>query len=332
MIGIRWGVVGSQPAAGGLDFTITTPTAKIGAGTPSRAITLTLTGAGTLGSDASFALDDASAGGVFFPASPAVIASGQTVGATIQFVYTPPVGATGTKVLTATCTGGLTATHSLSLPIGTATVFLKDLLAGTAATALDSHSPDIGGTWVRQSTGGSGVYRLSGSGGIYDDATASTVGVYVNTAAADTTEFDALVDWIVLDNTLLCAPQLVCNGSSSESDVNGYVLQAYNNPIGQGWYSIMYVANIPTVLWGPVNSPAVTPGTYTGQKSLRSINGNQYVFDYAGGVLLHAPVMDNTFAGSKLVGVQTNTVSTGPQTAMTGTLLSALYGRNVDWA
>ena len=63
-----------------LDFTITTSTTAIGAGTPSRAISITLTGTGTLGSTASFALSDASAGGTFYPSSPVTISGGSDRG------------------------------------------------------------------------------------------------------------------------------------------------------------------------------------------------------------------------------------------------------------
>ena len=95
-----------------------------------------------------------------YPASPAVISSG-SAGTQAGFIYIPPLSATGTITLTATCTGGLTATHSISLPIGTATTITQDIFSGTAATALESHTGGTGATWtkVAASTGGLAIDR-----------------------------------------------------------------------------------------------------------------------------------------------------------------------------
>ncbi len=312
-----------------LDFTITTPTTAIGAGTPSRAITLTLTGSGTLGSDASFALTDGGAGGIFYPASPVKILSGQTVGATTQFVYIAPSAATGTITLQAVCTGGLSATHTLALPIGTSTVFLKDLFSGTLDTDLASHSPDIGGSWTRQANGGTARFHLTGSGSLYQSVTSSSLSTYTNSANPTTTEFDVQCNWVVYDNTVIAAHYIVSDANASSGAINGYGLTGYNNPTGEGWYSQKYVANSGTTWLGPVNSPAVVAGMYTGLQAIRSINGSQYVFAFAGGSLLGDPTADSSFA-TKVVGVWANSIS-ATQTASNGIQLANLYGRNVDW-
>jgi hypothetical protein len=314
-----------------LDFTFTTPTTAIGAGTPSRALASTLTGSGVLGSTASIALSDGGAGGTFFPASVS-IASGQTVGAKVECVYIPAAGATGLITLTATCTGGVVSTKTLQLPIATnATVFVRDPYTGSSGTALESHVPSVGGSWVRQSSGQDGLFKLTGAGAIYNAFAPSSVTLYYNTATANTAEFDVQCDWIVHDSTALAAPFICSDASHADGPISFYGLTIYNDPSVGGWYASKDVADVQTTFFGPIGTPPA-PGTYTGLLAIRLINGNQYIFGIMNGALLNPPIQDNTLAVSKIVGVATNSVGTTLQTPTSGNALSNLTARNVDWS
>jgi hypothetical protein len=117
-----------------LSFTVTTAQTLLGAGVASRAITITLTGTGSLGSTATFT----PAGlGSFSPAAP-TIASGGVPGDSVTFTYTPT--ARGGRVVV-TASGGLTGSQTLTLPVAsprqaTARKIIDAALAYCAARAL----------------------------------------------------------------------------------------------------------------------------------------------------------------------------------------------------
>lgn len=319
-----------------LDFTVTTSTTAIAAGTPSRAISLTLTGSGTLGSTASFALSDGGASGAFYPASPATLAGGSGSGAVIQVVYIPATGASGTITLQAICTGGLSATHTLALPIVTnATVFLHDSFTGSASTALTAHSPNTGGTWALQSVAGShvadGIATLDGSGHLYNSVAGQSAATYVNSAAAATTEFDVSADLIVNDTTTLTAPALWADPTSGETTLDGYFLQLFNNGGSPAWATAVFVGGNPTIFYN-ADSPAISAGTYHCLTATRTINSLQYIFFIANGSLVGSTVGQDGTQTSKLAGLTVQTQSGSTQTGSNGVTFANLFGRNVDWS
>ena len=138
----------------GMDFTITSATTAIGAGTVSRQFTLTLTGSGTLGAYTQFSFSDGGAGGSFYAACSGCDANtagfflGASSGVTAYFVYIAAAGASGNITLTATPSGGFSAAHGVTVSVdNNASVVSQDNFSGTAGTALIGRAATTGGTW-----------------------------------------------------------------------------------------------------------------------------------------------------------------------------------------
>lgn len=306
-----------------LDFTITTPTTAIGAGTPTRAITLTLSGTGTLGSDASFALSDGSAGGAFYPASPAVIVSGQTVGATTQFVYVAPLAATGTIVLTVVATGGMTATHTLSLPVGTPSIFCRDAFFGTAATPVFGSTPDVGAVWGQQALVGSTGVVLSGSNSAYQATGSQSESLYLPTSAT-TGEYDVSCD-VAIPSPFVDAPGImICAPSGTANPASGYTLSPYI--LGA------FVQNYPasTVIAGPLGT--FTPGTtYHIRLAVRTVNAAQTIFALINGAMVGGTgYPDSTHTGG-YPGIWNQSVGASSSES-TASHYQNFLGSNADWS
>jgi hypothetical protein len=317
------------------DFTFTSPTTVLGSNTPSRAFTLTVTGSGSTGSVTNFALSDNGAGGFFWPATP-TIASGSSAGAVVYFFYIPPTTTAGPVAITVTASGGISATHVLSFLLGSGTVFVQDTFAGTAGTPITAHTSDSGATWVLRHPGtGGAVLALTGSGGIYN-STAIGQSMYYCSAQPAINDFDLSCTCIVKDNTISCAPQIVCDVAPGLDSYNGYILEGWNAAAGsgnQGWYSGRYNANTYTPAFGPINTPAVTPGTFTALLAVRVIGVYVYSFSFVNGSLLNGGPVQDTSGGLysyRTVGVAANTAS-GTQTSTSGVIIANLSGRNVDW-
>ena len=304
-------------------FTITTPTAAIGAGTPSRAITLTVTGGSVGSSVASFALSDGGIGGVFYPASPVTIPANASAGATTQFVYIAPANATGTITITATATGGITATNTLALPIGTATKFVYDNFTGTAGTNLTSHTPNIGATWINPNwaCGGAMYKYLNGTGGAYDSGTGHVCGNWIIPTSASSNEQDVAVTVSNINNTTTIPD--VSAFVSNASSLNGYRFLIY-----QGTYEfVKYSSNSATSL--STGGTVANGSTHTLKIAIRNINGLQYLFPMSDGVVINGPTQDGTFT-SGYPG-HTAEIPAGQTPASTDSVYSNFTGSNADW-
>jgi hypothetical protein len=316
-----------------MDFTLTTSTTALGAGTPSRAITITLSGTGTIPSTASFALSDGGAGGSFYPASPVTIASGSAAGITTQFVYLPASGATGTITLTVTGTGGLAAAHSLALPIyNNATVVIQDTFSGTAATDLSTHTPDVGGAWANPGVvGATAPLLLDGSGHLYTNISGTGQGVYSNATPSGVLDYDVSCTLDVKDTTTPIQCGLIAGANAPESQINGYYFNAYGaSP--PAWQLLSYVnGSLGTMFFPAATTPTVTVGNHAARLALRQINGHQYLFAMADGVLVNgAPVQDDTFT-SGIVGLSPSVYSSATLTTTNGIQFADFALTKADW-
>lgn len=302
-----------------LDFTITSPTTGLGAGTPSRAMSLTLTGSGTLGSAGSFALSDGSAGGTFYPASPVTIASGSGAGTVKQFVYTPAIAATGTITLTATATGGLAATHSLSLQITTnATVFARDTFAGTVGVDIGSRTPDTGGAYTRQYTTTSIQLLGSSSAG---GAAGSHEGYYI--PAANSGEYDVSFDlkWFDDVGQMILAAQ--CSGALPPT-LEGYLL----NLVSGTWTLTGYLASNPTAVFTNLAAGTITSGaTYAVRLAFRMIGGLQYIWFFLNNVAASGSPFQDGLHTTGYPGLWNN----GQATLTTGQPIKNFQAVKPDW-
>lgn len=315
-------------------FSVSTTTLAIGAGTPSRAITIQV--AGTTGSTTSFALTDGGLGGVFFPASPVTIAAG-TNGST-QFVYTAPSGtATSTPVtLTATATGGISATHALSTSIGTTTAFAQDNYSGTASTAVLGRSAATGGVWQRAflSTFIDSVQTQDGLGNVYISSApgGTSSGSYYGLPATSSSAHDQDVTEVakVFDNTHNYAG-LFADWNGNSSNQSGYYL--LYDVTASAW-KVFWQTNNSTS--GQLGSNQASPSppsggsTITLQISTRTINGSLYIFPYAGGTLISGfPIADSHIASAGFPGILTGHGANGSTT--TGWLANTFKASNAAW-
>jgi hypothetical protein len=145
-------------------YTFTTTTTAVGAGTPSRELTVTLTGA--LTGTATFTPDDMGAGGVFYPTSVTLPAG--VAGRHIGFVYIPPIGQTADcNIIVDATGGGAWGVGGLILPIGSDTEYARDSFVGTAAAPVLARTPNTGAAWTRPYNAGTIDLLLDGSGGAY---------------------------------------------------------------------------------------------------------------------------------------------------------------------
>ena len=194
------------------------------------------------------------------------------------------------------------------------------------------HSPDTGGTYSAEPISGeSAVAEIDGSNHLYNSTAGSSIQVYGNSATASTTEFDVSANLIVHDTTTLTAPSIWADLVGSETTINGYQLQLFNNGGSPVWYSIVWNAGASTVVYNG-DSPAISTGTYACTVATRNINSEQYVFFIANGALVGSTVQQDGTLTSKLAGIGVQTQAGSTQTGSTGVTVADLYGRNVDWS
>jgi hypothetical protein len=118
-------------------FALSSPTTAIGAGRPSRAITIQQTGSTLY--NTTFALSDGGAGGAFYPTAPVIV---ESTDAAAYFIYIPAPGATGAITLSATASVGMTGTETLTLPIeNNASAYASDNFSYTSGTAVQGSNP-----------------------------------------------------------------------------------------------------------------------------------------------------------------------------------------------
>jgi hypothetical protein len=170
-------------------FALSSPTTAIGAGRPSRAITIQQTGSTLY--NTTFALSDGGAGGAFYPTAPVIV---ESTDAAAYFIYIPAPGATGAITLSATASVGMTGTETLTLPIeNNASAYASDNFSYTSGTAVQGSTATAGGAWtlgvgsgvVETENGSNGMY-LVGTGHVYDT-------IYLPTHAATTSDCDVTV-------------------------------------------------------------------------------------------------------------------------------------------
>ncbi len=308
----------------GADFTVSTLTTAIGAGTPSSAITLYVTNGPTT-SSTTFTLSDGGAGGVFYPTSPITFPSGADW---TQFVYTPPSTATGTVTLTATASGGIATAHSISLPIGTSTVFANDTLPGASGATLLGTTPAIGAPWQNTylPTYIDASLASDGAGHVYQATTASEAWYFIPTVPV-TPDHDQTLQIRGFDGSHNYLA-LIANSQGLSDNLNGYLLGTSNNSYFMN-YAISNADNGALVGGAPGNPSVPTQGgTATVQLSVRSINGAQVLFAYAQGQLLGGfPHVDNRLSAG-YIGIASAQALNSPTS---GYLAGAITGRNTDW-
>ena len=309
-----------------LDFTITTPTAGWpNVVTPSRAITITVTG-GTPGSNVSCALTDGGAGGTFYPASPAIVVAPAT---TAAFVYTPASAGSASITLQAVCTGGLSATHTITQSQSAGSVATSDTFAGTVNTALENHHTAQGGSWTKLSPNGFlATLSLTGTSGVYINGTGDLANeYYVNQNPTLSTDYDVVQNFQNFDNQNVYPTVMAQTSTTVSGTFNGYFL-LFDGSV-QKWTLRKYVANAFTIFWSGAG-PGAGTGTYNGRLAIRTILGSQYVFAYGNNSLLHAPTQDNSLT-SGVAGTFDEIGAGVTQTPTTGTIIKDFSTNNADW-
>ncbi len=304
------------------DFAISAVNSDIATSTPSRAITLTVANGSVASSTASFALSDGGMGGVFYPASPLTIAANAAVGSSTQFVYIAPATATSTVTIHAVATGGISATHTLTLYVATSTKFAYDTFAGTAATNLTAHTPNVGATWVKGYTGGTLNKLLNGSGGAYDSGTGHVTTSYLVPTAPSTNEHDAMVTVANYNGSTTIAA--ISTFIPNSTTLSGYRFYIYQN----SYQFVKYVNSSPTVFFQNYGSVTAS-STHTLQIAVRNINGLQYVFPMSDGAIVNTPVQDSSLT-SGYAG-QIAEISSGQTPASTDSVYSYFTGLNTNW-
>ncbi len=305
------------------DFTITTPTTAIGAGTPSRAITLKVTSSSVGSAAVSFTLSDNDAGGIFYPSSTLSIPANAPIGTSTQFVYMPPSNASGTITIQAVATGGIIATHQLILPIGTATKFVYDTYTGAPGTNLTNHTPNIGAKWIEADTSGGSMNKyLSGSGTAYDSGTGHVYGSWLIPTAASSSEQDVAV---TISNI---------NNSTTLPDVSAFVANAnnltgYRFLISNGSYVLLkYINNVGSNISSAFGT-VVNGSTHTLRLAIRDINGLQYLFPIVDGNLIDGAFQDSSITTGYPGHI--GEIAAGETPSATDSNFSDFTGYNVDW-
>ncbi|HVG23042.1 MAG TPA: C25 family cysteine peptidase [Thermoanaerobaculia bacterium] len=129
------------------------------------------------------------------------------------------------------------------------TQFVYDSFTGTTGTFLESHTPDVGGTWTR--TRGLGLY-IQGNEVRPDKTTADDV--YLNSATPPSADYAVGIDaWFIADNSnnLVELYARVTGG-------NGY--SAMVNARG-GWSIVRYVGGVATTLASGTSTELFPSGT-----------------------------------------------------------------------
>lgn len=315
-------------------FGLTTSTTALGAGTPSEAITLTVNSGGVGGSGASFALSDGSTGGTFFPSSVSIPAN-SIAGTTTQFVYTPPADASGDITISANAISGLSGSASLTLPIGTASVIVKDLFSGTAETELSTHTPDIGGQWVAEDPNTQTLpLNLYSGGGVYAEGTGHTYNDYYASSVAPSHsnyDIDTDVDVTDISGSAGFSLNLQDLGPSHDGELNGYRLVFGNKGSGSQLNLDRFEDNNAVSLLTDDIPAGDVVGLVHVRASVREINGNQYLLFNVGGVA-SSPIEDNTFTSGISGFIPEISAGFTTSQASPGIVIENYYMHNTDWS
>ena len=303
------------------DFSIISPTTAVGTSTPSRAITLTVTGGAVGNSNASFVLSDEGAGGVFYPSSTVIISANAAMGSLTQFVYIPTSTANGIITLQATATGGITATHMISLSIGAPSVWFEDNLAGSAGSNLVGHVPDIGGAWQQIDSSGDFNNFLNGSGSSYFVGTGHSFGEPFSLSVPSSTanfDFGAIVSNVIGDD----GDPALDLFSQNTAGLSGYRLVCVNAQ----WELLEYPAGRSLLVGGSCLDGSDNIMNF----SVRTINDLQYIFVSQNGVQLPgSPAQDSSWT-SGYPGMLSE-IQAGYSGSTSGNLISSFIGTNADW-
>lgn len=245
-------------------YAFTTTTTKIGAGTPSRELTITTTEA--LTGTATFTPDDMGAGGVFYPTSVTLPAgaAGQHVG----FVYIADIARTDdVSIVVAATGGGAWGVGGMILPIGSDTQYARDTFVGTAAAAVLGRTPDAGAAWTRPYNGGTIDLLLDGSGGCY--ATGAPNPSVRGTAIVASTSNPVFIAWPTGTITGDIAFVLAAN-ENNIFNISGWINAADNGSQVSGFWAYKTLTSGDITAGGV----SVTPnGTFPGNYSLTIIIG-----------------------------------------------------------
>jgi hypothetical protein len=151
----------------------------------------------------------------------------------------------GTFTITLTVTDSLPASHSATTSAtisatGTATTYVSDAFTGTDGTALASHTPDTGGTWVDDQSG----LQLSGnhvnSRQLFGDSRSH------NTTAPSTADYDVSMNIIWSGATSDAVLGVVGRGAGNQFRSDGYI--AYYDAGNNRWALVKLVGYNSTTL------------------------------------------------------------------------------------
>lgn len=312
-------------AAAQSSFTLTNPIAVMGAGTPSRAFTITESGGS---SSTNYTLSDGGAGGTFWPSS-VNIPNTFTVG---QFVYVPAPSAVGSVTITvsSSCCASQTITMFAG---GVATVSASDNWSGSTGSLVVGRTPTVGAAWIQYNSPSSGMQeRIDGSGGMYRNGTghdSNGIAIPTNSAAA---EFDVSTS-VANYNATKTYPEISVIGSTAAT-LNNYRLIFVS---GTGWELLKYVANSATTFWTDATHQQLTGGgSGTIRLSLRQLitgstsSAAQYLFAEVNGVLIGTPTADSTWSSTRYPGF-IEEIPAGQTPASTDSVYSNFLANNVDW-
>lgn len=294
-----------------------------GAGTPTRAFTVAMVG-GNPGSTVTVALDDASAGGTFFPTSLTFLTTGAT---SKQFVYIPAAGSTANITLTTTASGGMAGTHSIVLPKGTPTQAFNDNFTGSTGTNLNAHTADSGGTWARIAVAAGNVL-LTNINTIRADT--NTVEYDASPTIGSAADIDVIGIAKVFDLSTNGLVELAAR-MTSVLTINGYTFGFYTATYG--WFAAKYTTGVGTIIFGTGAGLAIlTPQPVNGgemRMAIRQIDSSQWFFFLYDGGLIGAPVNENTNTTGKAGILAEFQAGTGADAA--GQQLDRYTVENADW-
>ena len=307
--------------------TFTSPTTALGAGTPSRQLTVTQSGTSVNATNLTFS--DGGAGGTFYPAT-SIISSGQTANGTNGNVYIPSPSASGSVTLTVTASGsGATGTATLTIPISNnASIYAQDNFSGSAGTTLAGRTPTVGAAWAAYASGAT-TLKQNGSNGVYQVGSSGFT-EYAIPTNSNTTEYDVTAT-VTNANFTTTQSGLAVIGSNAGS-LNLYRFTYDCCGTVYGWGAIRYVGNTGTTLFQDAStSPQIsTGGTAIMRIAVRQINSTQYLFFLVNGVMMGgAPVADSSFSSTRYPGLLPLDLSSP---ATTDTVWSNFYANNVDWS
>ena len=324
---LLWLLAGLSSAAFAQTFTVTSPTTAIGAGTVSQTILITETGTTTSGTTLVFS--DGGAGGSFYStASPVAAGTNWVVG----FIYEAAAGTSGNITLSVTASGGMTGSHSITLPVANnATIAAEDLFSGTSGTAMIGRTPTVGAAWTYTASSGSISEVLNGSGGMYLTGSGHAYNNPVIPTVAAGPSCDTTVTMTNI-NLTTTYPN-VAAAETTGANLFGYRLVFV---VGTGWQLIRYNGTSPTnTLFTDSTLEQLTTGANaTVSIAIRHDTSGDHIFGIVNGTVLNAGagVTDNAYTCNGDYSGFINEIPSGQTPAATDTVLSDFVVDNADWS